>query len=130
MKEKGNKKITDLLANQKLRVEVGCIVMTDADELLNEVLIEGMRTSFVYGVISNLEDVCEVTKAKSYQINWSVYHIDAEKSLWFFVAAYFEQDLEVVKLEDEEDGNENKEFSNKKLESVNLEDRRMDRKRY
>lgn len=105
------RRITDILDNRTRRVEIGCCVKISAKELLKHEHFERMKTPYIYGIISNLEDQCKLTSSKVYQVNWSIEHIYLGNSFLNFVAAQFDYDMEMVKFEDEEDEGEDGEFT-------------------
>jgi len=105
------RRITHILANRTRRAEVGCCVKINAEDLLEPECFERMKTPYIYGSVSNLEDQCELTTSKAYQVNWATDHIYLGNSFLSFVAAQFEHDMEMVKFEDEEDDNEDGEFT-------------------
>ena len=82
-----------------------------ASEILEPECYSKMRCQYLYGIISNLEDICEVTASRAYQINWSFSHLYTGNTFLSFVAPYFEHDFVVVKFPDECDSNEDEEFS-------------------
>jgi len=105
------KRIIDILGQQTRRAESGCVIKMIASELLEPESCERMRGNYVYGIISNLNDVCEITASRAYQINWSFAHLYTGNSFLAFVAPYFEHDFEVVKFPEEVDDKEDAEFS-------------------
>ena len=62
-----------------------------------------MIRDYIYGVISNVEDMCPVTGSNAYQVNWNIAHLSTGNSFLSFVAPYFEHDFTVVKFPDEDD---------------------------
>ena len=104
-------RITNILKNTSRRAEVGCCVRIVTGDLLESKCFERMKTPYIYGIITNLKDVCETTSSKAFQINWSNDHINVGNRFISFVAAQFEHDLEIVKFEDKEYVNEDNEFT-------------------
>ena len=82
-----------------------------ASEILDPECYNKMRYQFLYGIISNLDDICEVTASRTYQINWSFSHLCTGNNFLSFVAPYFEHDFVVVKFPDECDSYKDEEFS-------------------
>ena len=105
------RRITQILKNRTRRAEVGCCVKINAEDLLEPECFERMKTPYIYGSVSNLEDQCELTTSIAYQVNWATDHIYLGNSFLSFVAVQFEHDMEMVKFEDEEDENEDGEFT-------------------
>jgi len=64
-------RIKAILENQTRRAECGCVIKILASEILDPECYNKMRCQYLYGIISNLEDICEVTTSRAYQINWS-----------------------------------------------------------
>ena len=62
------------------RVEMGAVVKIDVIEILEEEETCNMRNPYIYGVISNLEEICEHTTSRAYQIKWAYEHIDVGSS--------------------------------------------------
>ena len=79
-----------------------------------------MRTPYLYGIVRNLEEVCELTNSKAYQIDWAISHVATGNSFLSFAAPYFEHVFEVVKFEEEEDDMEDDEFTKlfKKVDGI------------
>lgn len=105
------RRITKKFENQPRRAEVGCCVKIHTKELLEPKCFERMKTPYIYGIISNMEDQCEHTSFKAFQVNKSTEHIYLGDSFLNFVAVQFEHDMEIVKFEDEEDEGEDYEFT-------------------
>lgn len=103
--------IKETLAKHVYRVECGAVVKIEGIELVEEDEVFKMRTSFIYGIVSNLEKVCELTNSKAYQIDWAISHVTTGNSFLSFAAPYFEHVFEVVKFEEEEDDMEDEEFT-------------------
>lgn len=62
-----------------------------------------MRTSYIYRILSNIEDACKLTNSRAFQINFAYEHIDTGNSFLSFVTPYFEHVFEVVRFEGEEE---------------------------
>ena len=93
------------------RVELGAVVKIDALEILEEEQSCKMRTPYIYGVISNLEEICEYTTSRAYQIEWAYGHIDLGNSFMSLISPYWEHVFQIVKFEDEDDDNVDGEFT-------------------
>ena len=103
--------IKDTLRLIPRRVELGAVVKIDALEILEEEQSCMMKTPYIYGVISNLEEICEYTTSRAYQIEWAYGHIDLGNSFMSLIAPYWEHVFKIVKFEDEDDDKEDNEFT-------------------
>ena len=55
------RRIITLLQNQVRRAECGCVVQISKEEILEPESCERMRCDWIYGIISNEEDICPIT---------------------------------------------------------------------
>ena len=76
------RRINSILEIQVRRAECGCIVQVPKDYILEPESCEQIRCDWIYGIISNEEDVCEVTSSVAYQINWSTTHLSTGNSFY------------------------------------------------
>ena len=98
------RKIKETLAKHSRWAEYGAVVKIDGTGLMEEEETCKMRTPFLYGIVSNLEHVCDLTNSHAYQTEWAINHVDTGNSfLLCFAAPYFEHVFEVVRFKDEED---------------------------
>ena len=103
--------IKQTLATHFRRVQCGAFVEIEGIELMEEEEVCNMRTPYLYGIVRNLEEVCELTNSKAYQIDWAISHVATGNSFLSFAAPYFEHVFEVVKFEEEEDDMEDDELT-------------------
>ena len=103
--------IKQTLATQFRRVQCGAVVKIEGIEIMEEEEVCKMRTPYLYGIVRNLDEVCELTNCKAYQMDWAIDHVSTGNSFLAFAAPYFEHVFEVVKFEDEEDHMEDSEFN-------------------
>ena len=77
-----------------------------------------MRSKYTYSIIINLEEICEITASRAYQIHWLIGHLSTGNTFLDFVAPIFEHNFVVVKFPYEEDGKDDVYFTNqfKKVE--------------
>ena len=99
------------LASHSRRVRCGAVVKIEGIEIMEEEDVCKMRTPYLYGIVKNLDEVCELTNCKAYQMDWAIGHVFTGNSFLAFAAPYFEHVFEVVKFQDEEDDMEDSEFS-------------------
>ena len=104
-------RIKDILYNVPRRAEIGCCVKINAELLLEPECVERMKTPYIYGIITNIEDQCEYTSSKAFQVDWSYDHLFLGNDYLAFCAPQFEHDMYIVKFEEEEDDNEDNEFT-------------------
>ena len=98
------RRIKRILEIQVRRAECGCIVQIPKENILEPESCKQIRCDWIYGTISNEEDVCEVTGSVAYQINWSTAHLSTGNSFLSLVAPVWEHDFTVLKFpEDEHD---------------------------
>lgn len=64
----------------------------------------------IHWIINNLEEVCEEINSNAYQVNWAINHINVGSCFLALVGAQFEHGMEMMKVEDEEDENEDDDF--------------------
>ena len=69
------------------------------------------KCKYVYGIISNFENFCEVTSSRAFQIDWSIEHLRNGNIFWYFIASTYDPEFMVVKFEDEISGNDDEELS-------------------
>ena len=69
------------------------------------------KCRYVYGILSNCENICEVTSSRAFQIDWSIEHLRTGNSFLSFIAPKYEHEFMVMKFEDGIDRNDDKEFS-------------------
>lgn len=62
------KRIDDIFSNKVRRAELGCVLKTDALDLLEEEYVERVRVPDVYGIVSYIAEVYKVTTSKCFQI--------------------------------------------------------------
>ena len=103
--------IKQILAQQSRRAKCGAVIRIDAMELMDEESTCKLRTPYIYGILSNIEDACELTNSRAFQINFASDHINFGNNILATVAPYFEHTFEVVKFEEEEDDQEDSEFT-------------------
>jgi len=100
-------RISTILENQVRRAECGCIVQIPKELILEPESNERIRCDWIYGIISNEEDVCEDTGSVAYQVNWCTAHLPTGNSFLSLVAPVWEHDFSVLKFPecemDEED---------------------------
>ena len=104
-------RITRILDNMDRRAECGSVIKIAAKEILQPEQYEHMICPYIYGIISNIEDVCPITGSNAYQINWNFEHLSIGNTFLEFVALYFEHDFVVVKFPDEADDHDDSEFT-------------------
>ena len=109
--EREIREIKKILDFHPRRAEVGAVIKMEAMELLDEEECDKLRTPYIYGVLSNVEDVCELTGSKLFQIEWATGHINLGNSFMCLIAPYWEHVLTVVRFEDEDDKNDDNEFT-------------------
>lgn len=103
--------IKQILANQSHRAKCGAVICKDVLELMEEETACMMRTNYIYGILSNIENACEFTNSHAYQINLAYERIDTGKCFLSFVAPYFKYVFEVVRFEEKEGNHEDEEFT-------------------
>ena len=69
------KQFIKLLEKRVRKVECGAVVKITATELLKPDQVREMKFDYMHGILSILEDVCEVTSSRDYQVNWSIEHL-------------------------------------------------------
>jgi len=74
------RRIKRILEIQVRRAECGCIVQIPKENILEPESCEQIRCDWIYGIISNEEDACEVTGSVAYQINWITAHLSIGNS--------------------------------------------------
>ena len=99
------RRIIALLNSQVRRAEGGCIVQILKKHILEDESCTRMRSDWIYGIISNEEDICPITGSVAYQVNWAYAHLPYGNSCLAFVAPVWEHDLDVLKFP-EDDNNE------------------------
>ena len=85
-------RIMVILQNQdkySRRAECGSVIKMEAKILLEGTELERLRSKYIYGIISNLEDICDVTYSRAYQINWSIGHLSTDQNDLAFIAPVF-----------------------------------------
>ena len=82
-------RIIALLENQVRRAECGSIVQISKHDILEPESCELMRGDYLYGIISNESDYCELTGCVAYQINWCTAHLYTNNSFLSLVAPVF-----------------------------------------
>ena len=70
-----------------------------------------MKCKYVYGILSSIEDIFEVTSSRAYQVNWSIDHLVTGNNFLGCIDPKFEHELTLCKFENEEDVNDDEEFS-------------------
>lgn len=101
----------NILDTQRRRVECGAMIRIDAFGLLEEDFICMMRTPFLPRILTNVEDQCELTNSKDFQIEFASNPIDTGNSFLSLVTPYFKHVFEVVRFAGEEDDNNAAEFT-------------------
>ena len=99
-------------SNFSRRAECGSVIQMEAKVLLEGTKLERLGSKYIYGIISKLEDICDVTHSRAYQINWSVGHLSTGHSDLAFIAPVFEHDFNVLKFPNEEDDYDDEYFTN------------------
>ena len=70
-----------------------------------------MKCKYVYSILISVEDICEVTSWRAYQVNWSIDHLVTGDTFFGFIASRFEHKFTVCKFENEEDRKDDEELS-------------------
>ena len=105
------KRIIAILASQSRRAECGSVVKIPVCELLEQKSVERMSEKYVYGIVSNTEEMCEETGSKAYHINWAFQHLPICDTFLSLIAPVFEHDFQVVYFPEEEDSKQDKYFT-------------------
>ena len=74
-----SRRITTILKNQVRRAECGSVVQILKIELLEPELYERMRGEWIYGIVSNEDNIYPVTGSYTYQINWPISYLSIGK---------------------------------------------------
>jgi len=96
------RRIRAIIENKVRRVECGSIVQICKTALLEPESYERMCEEWMYGIVSNEEDICPITGSVAYQINWAYEHLPIGNSCLAFCAAVWEHDFNVVKYPEDE----------------------------
>ena len=74
-----------------------------AIELLIRDVVKQMKSKYVYGVTRRVENNCDVTSSRAYQVYWSRDHLDTFGIFLELVAPVYEHDFELFKFTDDEE---------------------------
>ena len=83
--------------NSKEMMSKGCVIKIKTRELFDDVTERRNKAPWVYGMIDFLEDVCEVTKERAWNINWACEYLCISMEIWSHLCAVMESDLTLVR---------------------------------
>ena len=61
-------RITKILQSRTRCAEIGCVIRMEAIELLSRDAVKQMKIKYVYGVTRRVENNCDVTPSRTYQV--------------------------------------------------------------
>ena len=85
------------------RMYKGCIVKMKTTILFDERTARRNKASWIYGVIDFLDDVCEETKERAWNVRWSGNHMFMRLESFTHLCAVAESDLILVRSPGEGD---------------------------
>ena len=103
--------ITKILQSQTRCAEIGCVNRMEAIKLLSRDEVKKMKSDYIYGVTRHVENSCDVTASRAYQVYWANNHSDTSEIFLALVAPVYEHDFEVLKFPDDEEDEKDEEMN-------------------